>query len=145
MNRPDLYGRTPPFTSPADVARFRTWARDEDVRGVVMGRFLNGYTDQPHVDCWVYTEDLGATLAACLRAFEKQASPLGSSATRINWPALNAALQGAVAHHNPSSHGACEHYFDAALSAEVLHGFDAPLFDAFGWKGCCRSRGDRPL
>ena len=128
-----LFGHTPPFDTRADVLRFQSWMRDPDVRGVTAGRFLNTYGRTPNVDCWVHTENLEATLAKCLHAFEKQAGPNPISV--LNWTALDAVMS-EDPHKNPSDHGKCDSYFDDALAGEVRRGFDSALFDAFGWS-CC--------
>ena len=46
---------------------------------------------------------------------------------------------------NPSAHAPCSSYFDADLRAQVESGFDAPMYDAFGWQGCCGVRDARAV
>ena len=127
----EWYGQTPPFNSSEDVARFREWMRLPAVRGVVTARFLTHYSSQPAVDCWVLTDRLAETLKVCLRRYEMQGGVVNHTQDEAAWGIASST------HSRASSHGACREYYDAALAVEVERGFDANLFTAFKWPGCC--------
>ena len=55
----------------------------------------------------------------------------------VDWPAARKELQRAATEEtNPSSHGQCADYFDAA-TAELVRAADAFLYPAFGYAKCC--------
>ena len=126
------YGEQPPFVSTADVARFRAWMDLPAVQGIVTGRFLNGYSANPHVDCWILTEHLADTLRWCLRQYQLQGGRVAAEAANITDASLREASQ-----ENASPHGPCKLYYDARAAAQVQNGFDRALYRAFNWTGCC--------
>jgi len=138
---PDLYGADPPFTSPADISRFRRWVQMPSVRGSVTARFLNGYSWRPSVDCWVFTDRLAESLRSCLTRYIDQGGVLLPAAKVED--ITDSVIRSADREHangHASAHGECAAYFDRNLAARVEQGFDRSLLRAFGWTGCCGTR-----
>ena len=132
MSAAAFYGEKPPYVSASDVSRFQAWMKLPAVQGIVTGRFLNGYSPTPLVDCWVFTEQLADTLRLCLKHYQMQGGRVSSEGVNITDATLREA-----GHANASPHGPCSSYFDASAAFQVQNGFDRALYQAFEMKGCC--------
>lgn len=132
MNTSLYYGSRQPFVSSTDISHFRAWMDLPGVQGTIMGRFLNGYSSTPPVDCWVFTERLADSLKSCLSNYQMQGGSVSIEVADITNSLIHEA--GTDRH---SHHGKCEDYFDDTLAAEVQNGFDRGLFNAFNWSSCC--------
>ena len=133
------YGQTPPYDGPDDVGRFRQWARRDEVRGAMFGRFLSEYGSEPFVDCWANTANLSATLRSCVQEFVHQGGSVDWDAYAIAEREAHDLRLGSSGEFgiNASPHSACGAYYDGDLARAVTLGFDAPVYSQFGFSGCC--------
>jgi len=104
--------------------------------------FQKQFGPNPHVDCWVVTDDFSASLRRCLEMFETQGG-------QVNWdfgglvvaldPIAKDTDTGKDKNHpgvQLEHHAPCAAYFDSQMSAYIEQ-VDAPLYARFGWSGCC--------
>ena len=111
-------GETKPFDNSADLDRFTEWLRA--FRGYY-GRLFNktyGAIDAKAVDCWIRTEFLVDDFNRCMGEF-RASGGVTKNASDVEPLQLN-----------PSSHTACERYYNASRRELVA--------------GCVRGNGSRP-
>lgn len=126
----EIYGRSPPFGSPSDVERFRKFAQHPAVKGYLTATFVHSYTNLTNVDCFVRAEaSPPRELRRCLEMYRLQNSNVSFSSEHLLEVLGNAS-------RNAGNHSSCGHYFDAD-TARTVEDNERPLFEAFGWEGCC--------
>jgi len=124
-NHSDLYGRTSPYLD--DLDRFTRWLQME--KGVLTRRLKQSYGNpvaRGNVDCWMHTEHLVDDFNECMVQFRRQ----GGWTRHTTLPTENQAIA------NPSTHVACDDYFNTERADIVMHS-DAAIFREFGYPKCC--------
>lgn len=156
LGAPD-YGMN--LTSPKNVELFRKWMKNPYTEGMNAYRFawkwldgkyhdkcttcgpkgcadlhetstklMQAWSPDQLADCWVKTENYENDFRTCLEKFEAKAGK-----KMVNW----AKFAEEIKKQNKGSYGDCKKYFDKSTAALVEQGIDKPIFEKFGYSGCC--------
>ena len=151
------YGQDAPyFNSSADVDRFNTWLRSEDVFGILQRRMMTSYgLGRPEVDCWVFVEDFHASFLDCLEMYEDQGGEVDWNSRYVadlvstvekkqNHDQARRFLPSKTGKNdvtgNPQHlhHASCDTYFDPSTKAMIEFGPEAGIYKMFAYQGCCK-------
>jgi len=124
-------GETKPFDNLADLDRFTEWLRA--FRGYY-GRLFNktyGAIDAKAVDCWIRTEFLVDDFSRCMGEF-RASGGVTKNASDVEPLQLN-----------PSSHTACERYYNASRRELVVE-TERAFYETFLYRGCCDGNTTEP-
>ena len=135
-----LYGKTKPYTNPADLDLFYRWVSHPKVRGLLTERVVGsvgwqptGTMDTGAVDCWLHSDHLLPTLRVCLKEFE-------SGGGRIDWEEFEKKVEAfddeEKSVRNASPHGHCFEHYNSSLMA-IVREADAGIFQMFPFSKCC--------